>query len=269
MLSIKIPNAVLIDGVSKDDKEEVGQFLECYGPLNRAVFVDSPESEFHGMWVVEYVSGSALPLLVPLLPYNFTMSAGNQCYVKNLSKIYSSEVGSSKTKTYLADLKQVAKLAGKDYAEVLQEMMAQISESIAECHPIDPAKMEETTEEQTTPDPHKMATTSSPLINAGPTPAVKPKERTSFINIATNDLNPPEVQKYVVEHIVKGEDTVMHTRLSHRLRVFSGRVPHPQHEVNSDTWRSGADLIMKDPAISEIQQPRFILDSLLPPLQTL
>lgn len=265
MLSIKIPNAVLIDGVSKDDNEEVGQFLERYGPLNRAVFVDSPESEFHGMWVVEYVSGSALPLLDPLLPYTFTMRAGNQCYIKNLSKIYSLKVGSSKTKTYLADLKQVAKLSGKDYAEVLQEVMAQISESIAECHPVDLAKMEETTEEQTTPDPHKMAATSSPLMNARPMPTVRPKEQTSSINIATTDLNPPEVQRYVVEHIVKSEDTVMHTRSSHRLRVFSGRVPRPQHEVDYDTWRSGADLIMKDPAISEMQRSRLILDSLLPP----
>lgn len=83
MLSIKIPNAVLIDGVSKDDKEDVGQFLECYGPFNRTDFVDSSESEFHGMWVVEYVSGSALSLLDPLLPHNFIMSAGNQCYIKN------------------------------------------------------------------------------------------------------------------------------------------------------------------------------------------
>lgn len=159
----------------------------------------------------------------------------------------------------------MAKLSGKDYAEVLQEMMAQISESIEECHPVDSAKMEEKTEEQTTPDPHKMAATASPLTNAMPTPTVRPTERTSSVNIATTDLNPPEVQKYVVEHTVKSEDTVMHARSSHRLCVFSGRVPHPQHEVDYDTWRSGADLILKDPAISEIQRSRLILDSLLPP----
>lgn len=55
MLSINIPNAVLIEGVSKGDKEEVGQFLERY----------------------------------------------QKCILQR--------IGSSKTKTYLADLKKVAK----------------------------------------------------------------------------------------------------------------------------------------------------------------
>ncbi|KAK7945555.1 hypothetical protein WMY93_001283 [Mugilogobius chulae] len=83
-------------------------------------------------------------------------------------------IGSSKTKTYLADLKQVAKLSGKNYAEVLQEMMAQISESIAELHPADTAKTEEASEEQTITDPHKMAATSSPLLNPAPAPTLTP-----------------------------------------------------------------------------------------------
>ncbi|CAI5667626.1 unnamed protein product [Oreochromis niloticus] len=77
------------------------------------------------------------------------------------------------------------------------------------------------------------------------------------------ELNPPEVQRYVVEHIVKSED--VNIRSSHRLRMFSGRLPHPQHEVDYDTWRSGVDLILKDPAISELRRSRHILDSLLPP----
>lgn len=265
LLSIKIPNAVRVQRVSEGDKNEVGQFLERYGPFNRAVFVDSPESEFHGMWVVEYVSGSALLLLDPLLPYTFTVSAGTQCYIQSLSQLYSEQVGGSKTKTYLADLRQVAKQSGKDYAEVLQEMMAQISESIAELHPGDPTKREWTSAEPTTLDPPKMATPTSPLMTARPPDAVRPKVRTSSINIAPGDLNPPEVQRYVVEHVVKSEDAGMHTRSSHRLRVFSGRMPRLQHEVDYDTWRYGVDLIMKDPAISEIQRSRCILDSLLPP----
>nr|XP_024656457.1 paraneoplastic antigen Ma1 homolog [Maylandia zebra] len=77
------------------------------------------------------------------------------------------------------------------------------------------------------------------------------------------ELNPPEVQRYVVEHIVKSED--VNIRSSHKLRMFSGRLPHPQHEVDYDTWRSGVDLILKDPAISELRRSRHILDSLLPP----
>lgn len=47
--------------------------------------------------------------------------------------------------------------------------------------------------------------------------------------------------------------------------MFSGRAPRPQHEVDYDTWRSGVNLILKDPAVSELQRSRHILDSLFPP----
>lgn len=108
-----------------------------------------------------------------------------------------------------------------------------------------------------------MANTSSSLLDTAS--ATRPKERPSSINLGASDVNAPEVQRYVVEHIVKSEDAAMCTRSSHRLCVFSGRVPHPQHEVDYDTWCSGADLIMKDPSISDIQRSCLILDSLLPP----
>lgn len=261
-LAVKIPNAVLLSEVSRAEADEVGVFLGRYGTVNRAFPIDVPGSEYHKMWVVEYESGSALTVLNALLPYTFTTSTGKECCIKNLAKVYTTEIGSSKTKTYLADLQKVAKLSGKDFAEVLQEMMAQISGSIAEL-PANPAEVECSAEGSTAADSHKMAATSSTLPDT--TPTVKPKERLSSINFGASDLNPPEVQRYVVEHIVKSEDTAMHTRSSHRLRVFSGRVPRPQHEVDYDTWRSGADLIMKDPAISDIQRSRLILDSLLPP----
>lgn len=71
--------------------------------------------------------------------------------------------------------------------------------------------------------------------------------------IAAGDVNAPEVQRYVVEHIVKSEDNSLHTLSSQRLRVFSGKVLRPPHEANYDTWRSSIDLFMKDPAVSDLQ----------------
>lgn len=82
--------------------------------------------------------------------------------------------------------------------------------------------------------------------------------------MSAHDFNPPEVQRYVVEHIVKSDDTSMHLS-SQRLRAFSGRLPRPQHESDYDTWRSGVDLLLKDPAVSDLQRSRRIFESLLPP----
>lgn len=59
---------------------------------------------------------------------------------------------------------------------------------------------------------------------------VKGAGRQSF---APGDLNPPEVQCYIVEHVVRSSDTSL--RATHRLRMFSGKVPRPNQEMDNDT----------------------------------
>lgn len=208
------------------------------------------------MLVVEFKTGSPFELLGPILPYTFK-PADNEYCVKNLSRVYIEHVGSTKTKTYLADLKEVAKMSGQNFAEVLQGLMAQISDAVAELRP---TKQEVSTEKDVQTE-NKMAA-SSPIHNmAAPSPLTATHSPPN-LNLSAADLNPQAVQKYVIEHVVKSDDSI---RSSHRLRMFSGRVPRPQHEVDFDTWRSAVDLILKDPATSELQQSRQILDSLLPP----
>lgn len=255
-LAVKIPNAVLISEITEDECKEVGEFLEGYGTVNRVVPIDAPFSDYNKMWIMEFESGSALALLnEEELPYTFITSTGTKCLIRSVSQVYTTEIGSSKTKTYLADLQKVAKLSGKNFTEVMQEMMAQISGSIAELS----AKREPSAEETST-SPIKMADTLPEREQA-----TRHKERLFSNTLSDNDLNPSQVQKHVVEYIVKSGDIAMHMRSPQRLRVFSGRVPRLQHEVDYDTWRSGADLILKDPTISDIQRSRLILDSLLPP----
>lgn len=277
-MGIKIPNAVLVEGVPIIEIEEVEDFLLQYGTVKRSVLINSPESEYHDLLVVEFENGSPFELLGPILPYIFK-SAHNEYCIKALSKIYATDVGCSKTQTYLADLRRVARLSGQDFAEVLQELVTQLNDTVTELRP---AKTESPTEEHAAPAEHKTAIISSPpglkmaaapsISNMAAAPSISNMAASSplpaahsapSVNISAANLNPPEVQRYVVEHIVKSDD--INTRSSHRLRMFSGRAPRPQHEVDFDTWRSAADLILKDPALSGLQRSRQILDSLLPP----
>lgn len=71
----------------------------------------------------------------------------------------------------------------------------------------------------------------------------------------------PEV--YVVEHILKNGDTMIYFIQS--FRAFYGRSPRTQNESDNDTYPSGAELLLKDPAISDLQGPHMIIDSLLHP----
>lgn len=83
--------------------------------------------------------------------------------------------------------------------------------------------------------------------------------------LSTNIVDPPSVQKMVVEHIMKTSDAILSQQTSIRLRVFSGRSPRPPNEPDFDTWRASVDYLLNDPSISDLHRTRKILDSLLPP----
>ncbi len=78
-------------------------------------------------------------------------------------------------------------------------------------------------------------------------------------------IDPPSVQKVVVEHIVRTNDTATLQPTSFRLRSFSGKVPRPVNEPDFDTWRASVHFLLDDPSISDLSRTRRILDSLLPP----
>lgn len=80
-----------------------------------------------------------------------------------------------------------------------------------------------------------------------------------------SDVNPPDIQKVVVEHIVRSRDVVPHIQAQVRLRSFSGKIPIPNHEAEYEAWCTHIELLQNDPSMSPLQTSRKILESLLPP----
>ena len=211
-LSVKIPNAVIVDGITKSvQDEEVIDFLKKYGAIQRTVLVDDESSEFHQNLIVEYSSGLAVEGLEPLLPYRHTLK-DNPSVVNNvqtLSSVYTSKLGSSATKSYLTELKELSKLSGKDYEVVLKEMMMQISCDIESMHPTEeppPLALSETPVEspQTTSLSRAPPENGNDVTIAASAPFFDERRVPS---LSVSDVNPPDVQKVVVEHIVRREDT--------------------------------------------------------------
>ncbi|XP_061569339.1 uncharacterized protein LOC133423200 [Cololabis saira] len=206
-LGIKIPNAVLVSGNTKDlsDVEEVIDFLKQYGIIGRATVVDAIESDFHENWVVEYSSGTAVVTLESLLPYTFVTKDGKNTYqIRDLSSMYAEREGDKKTQAYLEDLKQLAKVSGMNYAEVLKGMMSHISKSITALEPAITAEEEEEEEEEEEGGaPEIKSPPQSPWkISPGSAahPVFKPLPRAQSAGIKSNtiaadDVNPPEVQR--------------------------------------------------------------------------
>ncbi|KAG7453802.1 paraneoplastic antigen Ma3-like [Solea senegalensis] len=284
---IKIPNAVLIKEATKTETDdEVVDFLQQYGSILKFERIDDePDSVFHQSIVVEYNSTAAVVALRPLLPYIYECDGDDVTYkILDLSTVCAHEVGRSQTKNYLSELQKVAKWTGQDFAVVLNGVMSLFGQSVTQLDPT-ATDVETSLDDGKPPSAvivnlstpallsaatfgHSLGPASSdqstePRTRAQPDPTAQHASRSSLPAMSHANLNPPEVQRYVVEHIVKNSDSAMHP--AQRLRTFSGRSPRTQTESDYDTWRSGVELLLQDPAVSDLQRSRRIFDSLLPP----
>ncbi|KAL1246956.1 hypothetical protein QQF64_034313 [Cirrhinus molitorella] len=59
----------------------------------------------------------------------------------------------------------------------------------------------------------------------------------SPVHLDESMLNPPQIQKVVVEHVIRNESAHSPLRQS-RIRTFSSRIPKPNGEVDYKTWRT-------------------------------
>lgn len=273
---VKIPNAALIRGVTGTDKdEEILDFLKKYGSVDRVLPITDPNSKSGRSIIVEYNSGRAVHGLQSLLPYTQQSSSdpGVTYTVVALSDVYTQETGKDITQAYLDELRSLSKSSGKGYEDILKEMLSQITENITTERTLDPAIGEDEVavdditipasprvdiiapvESQTPRVLHNSLVPTMPVVQASVTPS-----------LSNSDLNPPDIQRVVVEHIVRSNDLMAQSHLPARLRTYSGRTPRPSNEVDYDTWRASVELLLQDPAVSDLQRVQKICDSLYPP----
>lgn len=86
---------------------------------------------------------------------------------------------------------------------------------------------------------------------------------TNTASLSADILNPQDVQRLIVEHVIKNEASSS-SLTPKRLRSFSGRVPKPPGEVDFETWFLHVELMFQDGFPVDIQR-RMILESLLSP----
>ena len=283
---IKVPNAVIVSGLTNTDvDEEIFEFLKQFGSIDRIVKVSDKTSEIYGKAFVEYTSGAVMETFEKGLPFDKLCDSDKRTvfHIDALASVYSSEKGTDLTKTFLSELQNIAKLSGKSFEQLLHGELTKITgiikEQCASDIPQDlalasaetftsPMSPDATNTDSGTDDPTLILdqpnSTFSPSANAVPTQI---GSLLSFLPSA-EQLNPPEVQRVVVEHIVKSSDLSSQIHAPIKLRPFSGKVPCPNFEVDYDTWRSSVDCHLADPTISSAQLVRRIVDSLLPPAAT-
>lgn len=268
---VKVPNAVIVSGLLETpEDEEILDFLKRYGSM-RLVPVTDVNSEFYKNLVIEYQDGAAIEALAHLLPYTHELKSNSNAkyYVQTLASVYSTKVGSTVTKTYLDEIKKLAKLSGRGFEEVLMDMMSEISETIEtdDINETEHGAGQFNTSLHTSEvfEPRLLPGSSQVKSNPSGVESCLPHDvKQSLLNVES-DLNPPEIQKVIVEHIVRRDELNPHSHFPIKLCLFSGKIPRPNGETDYDTWRSHVELLRKDPSISSLQKSRKIFESLLSP----
>ena len=284
--NVKVPNSLIITGVSQTEvDEEVFDYLKQYGQISRIIKVPNVSDQV----IVEFESGAAVETLKDSFPFDRVCDGNTDIvhHVDALANVYSSEKGTGITQSFLTELKGMAKLSGKSFEMVLQDELARIADLVGHSKPAtetgEEAALIDLGNEPTVETPSNTVNRKDPITDLAEldlpldhhtsdaarvtTPDIGLAGSLSNLKPSPDHLNPPEMQRLIVEHVVKSADLSSQLH-SVKLRTFSGRVPCPSTEVEYDTWRNNVEFYLADPAVPKGQLVRKIVDSLLAPAST-
>lgn len=288
--NICIRNAVIISGLTHTERDdEVLKHLSDYGSIERLFRIDEPKTEFHGQIIVEFKNDSAMQLLEQSLPTAFqSPTSSDVTYtIKSLTSVYTPAASSSATHTFIEGLREISKVTGKPLEELLQDELAKLTASAVsppqteseflttESDPEGSQKRVVEPTQTTVVSAHGDVTPSNESVifqtksnNSLPQISASPSRLNADmgtpLKLTVSDVTPAEVQRLVVEHIVRS-DTPSHSLTTMRLRPFSGKPSYSANEIDYDTWRTNIEFFCTDSTLTDAQRSQRILDSLLPP----
>lgn len=293
--TIKVSYSVIVSGLTGTDADnEVSTHLEKYGSINRFFRIDNPTSDFHKDMIIEFTHGTAMQTLGPLLPLKLESptQADTVYVVRNLASEYALNARTNATRAYMKELHEIVKLSGDSIEQMLKAELETLSSSAAPSQTspdLSPGQRAPRVEQpipgellssisphrMDSPHPKVLESLHDPVQPSVPltldknlidlTPLPSPSAMADGKAQCTLDLNPPSIQRVVVEHVVRKSESPSHSATPHRLRAFSGKSPRPNSEADYDTWRISVEVLIKDPSVSDLHCTHRILDSLLPP----
>lgn len=273
--NIKIQNAVLVSGLTNTElDDEAFSFLGQHGSVARVVKVPSAGKELEV--IVEFQHEATVRELEKHLPLRRTTTdPGVVHHIQSLASVYSTEVSASVTVAYLTELRDLARRSSRSFEDILKAELARIGESMEEGAAANVTETPAEPEPLSPPDEPQVKSTVSLAIETASSVSVTPQlaetasetillqeRKIQSPQLPADLISTPEVQRVIVEHIVKSSDVASHSNLSYKLKPFSGRVPHPAFEVDYDAWRSSVEFCINDPTISDNQVVRKIMESL-------
>lgn len=271
---VNISNCVIVSGLTHTNKDkEIFEVLEQYGPYRKLIDPDE-NSPYHKNLIVEYKSLSSMAQLKKNLPYtHISESDPEMKYFIALPKEEGTdtvEVEAPPPMNYINELKSLARRSGQKFEVVIQSVLSEINdhldkEGVASSGG-EKERLQEDTEIISEDSAHSLpgqqravaGATAQPQMDSVPAPIFADHQRSLSppprISLSHSDLNPPGIQRVVVEHLP-----------AYKPRPFSGRTPKPENEIDYETWSAQIKLLMSDVTLPPIQITRQILESLRSP----
>lgn len=264
LTGVNTTKCIVVSGATNTDKDdEILNYLKRYGSVKTVKYVDDSQSDLYTNLIVEFSNFDALTALKPQLPYTL----GAFC-VKEFPDQSPGVVGGYPPIDYLRDFKLLASQTGRTFETILKEVMNQIGQHLdaEEQHAeldsvlvVDPVVSPAVNVQLGSRAAHSSTDAPSRPLPQGQIPALQ------RLSLDSQSLNPPDVQRVVVEHVVRTEELASTALSSLRVRSFSGKIPKPGNEADYDAWRSHMEMLLTDPNVSSLHVTRRILDSLLSP----
>ncbi|KAK0131570.1 Paraneoplastic antigen Ma1 [Merluccius polli] len=246
---VNLKMAVYVEGItSTDTDEQITKFCSAFGPVNKVLRVRQTGQETGVKALVEFESEESVIDLAPNLP-QYLPSVRDPNIMWRVDRAY-----------------KVAPTPEKSLSQVRAKLLDSSNSSNSDSEP--------DSDDSRTPLVPKAHTKFHSTHHASPTFTTKTRKLTTQsaqINQGAPDndiFNPPDVQRIIVEHVIKNDNSNALNQGSKRLRPFSGKLPKPTNEADFQTWSLHVELMVQDKTPVDIQR-RKILDSLLPPASDL
>lgn len=256
------PSCLYVTGIDETcTDKEINDFFKVNGDIEKIVRVPDKPDKPKGQTLIQYSSEQTISRLNPAnlgnlpSPYDPTLT----WHVRSIREVCQEDLGRELAQRCLAELSTLAGKSKAGFWDMLQHDLQHVQPDSA------PPQSPDTHFEAL--DQHgQTANGDTPELNppnlvASTLPPNAPKAPTFFDE---GTINPPQVQKVIVEHFIRN-DTTPSSYSQSRVRTFSGRLPKPNGEVDYDAWRIQVDLLCNDASLSDSQKVRRILESLLSP----
>lgn len=260
---LKGQNSLFVTGiVGAYTEREISDFFGVNGDIAKVVRIPDEPGLPSGRVLIEYAADETIPRLDPAALGELPCPRNPDVtwHVETIRHVCQNELGRELAQRYLEELQALHGASKESFYSALQSELQTFhrdtrSPQLSDVH-VHPR--------QSDPNPTRVDITSSSQYETmgaavGPAGALN---HSPHIDEAV--FNPPHIQKVVVEHIMRSEQSPSSYSQS-RVRTFSGRLPKPNGEVDYDAWRTQVELLHCDHTLSESQKVRRILESLLSP----